>query len=90
MIDKNNVPNEYFEPNLNFRSIGPQVSAANLIFVKLRSRSRSGEGQEDQSQAKTSSENSKLKDSDLSSTLFGFHHQHHPPTTNFFFGFYGV
>ena len=39
MIDKNNVPNEYFEPNLNFRSIGPQVSAANLIFVKLRSRS---------------------------------------------------
>ena len=40
-----------------------------IRIVKLRSWSRSGEGQEGQSQAKSGSENSKLKDSDLSHTL---------------------
>ena len=46
-------------------------------IVKLRSRSRSGEGQEGQSQSKSSLENSKLKEVDLSSTLFLVFTTHH-------------
>ena len=40
-----------------------------IVIFKLRSRSRSGEGQEGQSPIKSSSENSKLKDLDLSHTI---------------------
>ena len=68
------------------------------LIVELGSRSRSGEGQvrvrwgsgegqEGQSQVRSSSENFKLKDLDLSSTLFLV--CTHPPstTTNFFLSF---
>ena len=50
---------------------------------QVKVRWRSGEGQEGQIQAKYSSKNSKLKDLDLSSTLFLVF-------TNFFLGFQGV
>ena len=50
------------------------------MIVKLRSKFRSGEGKEGQSQAKLSSEISKLKDLDLSSTLF-LVFTHPPPPT---------
>ena len=54
--------------------------------VQVQVRLGSCEGQEGLSQAKSSSENSKLKDLDLSSTLFlVFTTTHHH--TNFFLGF---
>ena len=59
-----------------------------IRIVKLRSWSRSGEGQEGQSQAKSSSENSKLKDLDLSHTI-NLVFTTHPPPVTFFLAFKG-
>ena len=49
---------------------------------QVRVRRGSGEGQEGQSQPKYSSETQKLKDLDLSSTLFLVFTYHHPPPTH--------
>ena len=54
-----------------------------VVKLRSRSRSRSGEGQEGPSQARSSSENSKLKDLDLSHTINLVFTTLHPPGTLF-------